>query len=192
MQNRLLSAFIAAALLLVVPRGAEASQLAVGLTWQLFVPAIGPARDLEPTLAPAMFLTFGEEDAAFALAARSGLWRFTGGGDDEFEVSIAPFVAGAEYRRPLAGNTFLVAQLLAGAAWLKVRSPGENSDPPFEEALFTESSLHLAGSGALLLRVGISEIMSLESGLAVDIVYYQEEEEFPGFIGFPLGIIARF
>lgn len=178
-------------LILILAAGpAEARTVSVGFGWQYFVPAVGPARTLDPGLGPIISFSIAPEGSRLAFLGRSGIWHF-GGPEQEIAVSLAPFLAGGEYTAFRKGPASVVGQLLIGGMWLKVRSTQADADPPFEEARFTARSLRLAGSAAVLLRVALTNSVSIESGVAVDLLYL-EEQDHPGFVGVPLSLVARF
>jgi hypothetical protein len=179
-------------LALGIPSASAAERDAtLGFGWQYLVPALGPARNLDPGFGPVVSFSFASEGSRLAFLARSGIWHFVGGRDDEIAVSLAPFLAGGEYTAFRRGRVSVVGQLLVGGVWLKVRSTEGEADPPFEEARFTDRSLRLAGSATLLLRVVLTKSMSIESGVAVDLLYFEESDQ-PGFVGVPLSLVARF
>ena len=175
----------------VTPGNAAPEGLTVGFGPQYFLPLFGPARDLGPNLGAVMTISWTPGDSSFALVGRSGLWRFTGSPDEDFEATVVPFLVGSDYRLAVAPGTSLILRLLAGAAWLKTRGGGDRADPPFEDAQFADRELRLAGSGGVLAQYELSEHLSVESGVVVDLIYFQESE-YPGFLGFPLTLVARF
>ncbi len=162
----------------------------VGFAWQLFVPALESARDLEHRFNPALTLTAGLPSGRADFAARSGIWYFEGEEEESFTVTIVPFLVGADYRAAAFGPAEVVARLLLGASWIKVRSPERDAGEPFENATFKETDLRWAGSGGLLLRVDVSEHCALETGVTLDVVL-MEDWELPGFVGLPFGLLAR-
>lgn len=191
MQRRLLCVILMLLSFGLLEGNAQPQGLTVGFGVQYFLPLFGPAKDLDPNLGSVMTIAYTPGESSFSVVGRSGLWRFTGGPDEGFEATVVPFLAGSEYRLSVAPHTSVVIRLLAGAAWLKTRGGGDPADPPFEDAQFTDRELRLAGSGGLLARYDLTEQLSVESGVVVDVIYFQESE-YPGFVGFPLTLVARF
>lgn len=190
-KNRLLFVLLLLWTLGIPSVSAAEYEPALGFGWQYLIPAIGPARNLDPAFGPVVSFSLSSEGSRLAFLGRSGIWHFVGGPDEELAVSLAPFLVGGEYAVLRGGGVSVIGQLLVGGVWLKVRSTEGDASPPFEEARFTDRSLRLAGSAALLLRVDLTGTMSLESGAEVSLLYF-EEQDHPGFVGVPLSLVARF
>ncbi len=173
------------------PASAAEYDVTLGFGWQYLVPAIGPARSLDPGFGPVVSFSVASPGSRLAFIGQSGVWHFVGESEEKFAVSLAPFLAGGEYTALRRGRASVVGRLLVGGAWLKVRSTEGGADSPFEEARFTDKSLRLAGSAGLLLRVALTDTMSLESGVTVTLLYF-EESDYPGFVGVPFSLVARF
>lgn len=175
-----------------VPKAeAQEYDLKVGFGWQLFVPVLGPARDLDPGFAPRVSVSLAPESSRLAFLGRGGFWYVADGAEEETVATLVPFLMGGEYTLRRWGRISTVGQLLGGAVWLEVRNLEEDDGPPFEESWSTSRYLRVAGSAALLLRVELTEKMSFESGVTLDVIAF-EESQYPGFVAFPLSIAAHF
>jgi hypothetical protein len=191
MQRRILCVILMLSSVSLLQVDAEPTGLTIGFGLQYFLPLFGPAKDLDPNAGSVMTVTYTPGTSSFAVVGRSGYWRFTGGPSEDFEATVVPFLAGSEYRFDVAERTSVMIRLLVGASWLKTRGGGDPADPPLEDAQFTDRELRLAGSGGLLARYELSRHLSVESGVVVDVIYFQESD-YPGFVGFPLTLVARF
>ena len=125
------------------------------------------------------------------LAAKSGLWYFEGDSGVSIDVTVVPLLVGAEVRVVAFPRLLVTAQLFAGGSWTRVRSPDDDIQSPFDDALFKDTDLRPAGSAGVGVAVPLSHHLSVESGVTVDAVIL-ESGDLAGFIGIPLGLVATF
>jgi len=175
-----------------VPRAAaQEYDVTVALGWHRYVPVMGPSRDLDPGFAPFVSVSVAPETSRLRFLGRGGVSYLTEDEAEDTVATLAPFLVGVEYTLLREGRISAVAQLLGGAVWLKIRNLEEDKGPPFERSWSTSRYLRVAGSTALLLKLAVTEILSFESGVALDVIAF-EESQYPGFLAFSAGIAAHF